>query len=316
MKLRKQFGWSQEALAEKMNVSRQSISKWESGNSIPDLNKIIILGEVFGVSTDYLVKDEIEEAGSIIEDREPSVNKITLEDATNYVKNKMEMSKLIAKGVGLCVSSVVPLIFLQGLSSSEEVNLTSNTAAALGLVILFVMIAIGVTFFIRSNQFESDFAKLEKENFELVYGVRSIFKEKLKKYKVAYHQRLYIGVTMFIVSAAPLILAALLNGSSMIVLMMVALMIFIIVAGIYIIVPVSAEYNAYSCLVSENDYAPKKKKEIKRIQKYGAFYFLLITAVYIGWSLWTMAWGTTWIIWPVAVVAFASFIGLMGLFEK
>ncbi|MGB8455353.1 MAG: hypothetical protein WCD89_23855, partial [Anaerocolumna sp.] len=73
-----------------------------------------------------------------------------------------------------------------------------------------------ITFIIRSNQFESDFAKLEKENFELVYGVRSIFEEKLKKFKVNYHQRLYIGVTLFIASAAPLILAAILNGSGMI----------------------------------------------------------------------------------------------------
>ena len=60
IKLRKSNGWSQEALAEKMNVSRQSVSKWESAQSIPDLEKIILLGEIFGVTTDYLLKDEIE----------------------------------------------------------------------------------------------------------------------------------------------------------------------------------------------------------------------------------------------------------------
>ena len=46
----------QEALAEKMNVSRQAVSKWESEQSIPDIEKIVALSELFGVTTDYLLK--------------------------------------------------------------------------------------------------------------------------------------------------------------------------------------------------------------------------------------------------------------------
>ena len=60
IELRKKNGWSQEDLAEKLDVSRQSISKWEGAQSIPDMNKILKLSEVFSVSTDYLLKDEIE----------------------------------------------------------------------------------------------------------------------------------------------------------------------------------------------------------------------------------------------------------------
>ncbi len=54
--LRKKSGLSQEALAEKMNVSRQAVSKWESNQSIPDIEKIVDLSELFGVTTDYLLK--------------------------------------------------------------------------------------------------------------------------------------------------------------------------------------------------------------------------------------------------------------------
>ena len=57
--LRKKCGWSQEELAERMNVSRQSISKWEGAQSVPDLDKILKMCQVFGVSTDYLLKEEI-----------------------------------------------------------------------------------------------------------------------------------------------------------------------------------------------------------------------------------------------------------------
>ena len=55
---RKKNGWSQEELADKLGVSRQSVSKWESAQAIPDMKKILQLSEVFGVSTDYLMKDE------------------------------------------------------------------------------------------------------------------------------------------------------------------------------------------------------------------------------------------------------------------
>lgn len=61
IRLRKKNGWSQEELADKMNVSRQAVSKWESSQTIPDLDKILQLSTLFGVTTDYLLKDEIED---------------------------------------------------------------------------------------------------------------------------------------------------------------------------------------------------------------------------------------------------------------
>lgn len=61
MSLRKRNGWSQEELAQQLGVSRQSVSKWESMASMPDIQKIMSMSELFGVSTDYLLKDELEE---------------------------------------------------------------------------------------------------------------------------------------------------------------------------------------------------------------------------------------------------------------
>lgn len=56
-KLRTEQGLSQETLGEKLGVSRQSVSKWETDQSIPELDKIVAVSEMFGVSTDYLLKD-------------------------------------------------------------------------------------------------------------------------------------------------------------------------------------------------------------------------------------------------------------------
>lgn len=57
--LRTQHKYSQEALAEKLNVSRQAISKWELGTTLPETEKVIALSEFFGVSIDYLLKDNV-----------------------------------------------------------------------------------------------------------------------------------------------------------------------------------------------------------------------------------------------------------------
>ena len=61
IQLRKKSGWSQEELAQQLNVSRQAVSKWEGAQSVPDLDRILQLSRLFGVSTDYLLKDELEE---------------------------------------------------------------------------------------------------------------------------------------------------------------------------------------------------------------------------------------------------------------
>ena len=58
MILRKQKGWSQEELAEKLEVSRQAVSKWERGQASPDIEKILKISQLFEVSTDVLLKEE------------------------------------------------------------------------------------------------------------------------------------------------------------------------------------------------------------------------------------------------------------------
>ena len=75
---RKKNGWSQEEFASQLNVSRQAVSKWESAQSIPDLKRIIEMANLFGVSTDYLLKDEMERAPIQNEEMEYSVYKVKI----------------------------------------------------------------------------------------------------------------------------------------------------------------------------------------------------------------------------------------------
>ena len=88
--LRKKSGMSQEELAEKMNVSRQAVSKWESAQSIPELEKILQLGRIFGVTTDYLLKDEIELEEFSGEGESDKVRVVTLAEANEFLEQRKE----------------------------------------------------------------------------------------------------------------------------------------------------------------------------------------------------------------------------------
>lgn len=67
---RKELGMSQEALAVEMGISRQAVSRWETGEALPDTGKIILLSRLFGVSCDYLLLDEVaEKAGHVPQNR-------------------------------------------------------------------------------------------------------------------------------------------------------------------------------------------------------------------------------------------------------
>lgn len=86
LQLRKEKGYSQEELAQKLGVSRQAISKWEVSDSYPEVENILEICKLFDVSTDYLLKDELEE-----------INTISSQDKTR----KKRVGFLI--GVFLCV---------------------------------------------------------------------------------------------------------------------------------------------------------------------------------------------------------------------
>ena len=93
--LRKQAGWSQEELAQRLDVSRQAVSKWESGQAMPDLDRVVRMSEMFGVSTDSLLKDTPEPDRSVHE----AARAVTMEEAEAFLSLKETMADRIAWAV-------------------------------------------------------------------------------------------------------------------------------------------------------------------------------------------------------------------------
>jgi len=72
-KLRKQKGFSQEELANRLNVSRQTVSKWEVGDSTPDMEKLVAISDLFGTSLDELVLDKAPEPVPEVQPAKPDI---------------------------------------------------------------------------------------------------------------------------------------------------------------------------------------------------------------------------------------------------
>ena len=103
--LRKQKGWAQEELAEKLMVTRQAVSKWESAQSMPDLDKLVQLSEALGVSTDYLLKDEQAQSAPVPATAEQTVKprRVTQEEAKRFLQLQTAAIPKTTLGVALCV---------------------------------------------------------------------------------------------------------------------------------------------------------------------------------------------------------------------
>ena len=84
IKLRKKHGWSQEDLEEKLNVSRQAISRWENGTALPDAQNVLQISKLFGVTTDYLLNDDYE-----IDIDIPAVQTATKGNEKLFLKKKL-----------------------------------------------------------------------------------------------------------------------------------------------------------------------------------------------------------------------------------
>ena len=321
--LRKKNGWSQEELAEKLGVTRQSISKYEGAQSIPDLDKILKLSEIFGVTTDYLIKDELEEeeyVPSQMQENESesdrSVHKVTMEMANEYLQIIDWSAGKTAFATVLCILSPIVLLMLGAMSEMPNYHISENAAAGIGICVLIVLIAIAVTIFILCGMKTKKYEFMETEDIETVYGVSGMVKEKRDAYHSMYVTQLVIGITCCICSVIPLFGTLAVSESDFYMVSAVCMLLTLVAIGTYFIVRSAAKMNAMNQLLEEEDYTRQKKHENKKMSGPVTVYWLIATAIYLAWSFTTNDWDRTWIIWPVVGVLFPAFYAIVSGIRK
>lgn len=308
MNLRKKCGWSQEELAEKLNVSRQSVSKWESGASIPEIEKIILLGNLFEVSTDYLLKDEIGEE-QYIETKEvyvaPETRSVSLEEANASMNLTRRFAGLMAAATSLCVLSPVPLILLGGMQQYGKIKISEEMAGGIGVILLLMLVALGVAGLIFCSMSLSKYEYMEKEKLVLQYGVRGIVEKKKEAFFHRYIACVAGGTVLCILAAVPLMVAGF-GASELSLVYCIGGLLAIIAVAVFLFVWSGSIQGSYEKLLQEGDYTPEKKSLRKRLSFLPGAYWCTVTAIFLCVGFFTDDWKLSGLIWPVAGVFFAA----------
>jgi len=155
--LRKRDKITQEDLADRLGVSRQSVSKWETGEAYPETDKLITLCDMFGVSMDDLVRGEVTEKAEA-----------SRADGKELIRRTDRFSKAIACGVFLILFGVSVCVLLSGVALTLEQNI-ANITAVMGAVAVILFVAAAVFLFIF---FGMEYDRFRKANpvVDGVYG--------------------------------------------------------------------------------------------------------------------------------------------------
>ena len=293
MMLRKKEGWSQEELANHLQISRQAVSKWESGQSMPDTDKIIQLSQLFHVTTDYLLLDQ-ENEGNI-----QTEIYLSLTQVQEYLKIRKQSSLKIAFATFLCVISPIPLIGFTTLCQYQRFHMAENLAISIGLSFLIICITIAVILFCLCAFKVKKYDFLEKE-----------------AYQDHYHRYQILGIALCILSVLPIFIF--LNYEFLESIAVCFLLLFVSI-GCFFLVLAGTYQNALDKILQTGDYTPKQKKNNILKSKISTIYWLVVTAIFLYYTFGENGNGQiqySWIIWAIAGVLYGVVMIIIDLISR
>lgn len=320
IRLRKKAGWSQEELAERLGVTRQSVSKWEGAQSVPDIEKILQMSRIFGVTTDYLLKDELDEeetltplaSMALMEEAatDTPLRRITLEEASEYLKLRKRAAPKMALATALCVLSPVVLIALSSLSEYSRLGIGENMAAGIGLCVLIILVAAGVGLFLSCGFQVKAYEYLDTEPFERADGVERMVREEQAAHQPFYAKCNIFGTLLCILAVLPFFVALTLNIRTQWSVPVCILLVLVAVAC-YAFVYGGTYQNAMKRLLEEGDYTRASKARSKLLGTVSGCYWLVVTAIFLFYTFGPNGNGQpqySWFIWAVAGVLFGAMV--------
>lgn len=235
IKLRKRDQLSQDALAEKIGVTRQTIYKWESSITYPELDKLMDLAKIFNVTVDYLVDGDIDE------------------EETELPKEQV-IKAIKKQGLFLGISIAVIIIGVSLLVLFSETNIFLSVGLGIGVILLGSLLTTIVS--------------LKMEAFKKIYNINISFtkKEKIKEHNnnVVYTS---IGVAIILIAVLQLIITAIFvddkSYEDVYMIYSASLLLFLIAISVLVFVYSGTIYSLYEDPKSlTKTYKPKKEEEL------------------------------------------------------
>lgn len=328
IRLRKQAGWSQEELAEKLGITRQAVSKWEGAQSAPDLEKLVQMSLLFGVSTDYLLKDEQEHADVPCAAPEAPPQRpqqtpgrsVSMEQAQNFLELRAATAPKMALGVMLCVWSPIVLIALAVMLGFGYFGLSDAVATGVGLCVLLVMVAAAVALFLTASAPLRAFSFLENTQIETDDATKNMLYTRRERFAPAYAKQNTAGVVLCILSVLPLFASLCIPGGVEF-LTGIAVCPLLAMVGIacYFFVRSGMINGAFDQLLEEGDYTRSAKARSHIIGAISAVYWLVVTAAFLFYTFGPNGNGNpqySWFIWAISGVLYGALMAAVSIWKK
>lgn len=324
--------WSVDSLADRLGVSAEKVLRWENGDDIPELKYVSKMADLFGVTTDYLIKDEITDAirdneasanmhpngeagkeeACVINEHKPEPRKlVTAEDAEELIRMKNEGGVSVANAVLMCILSPALLISLCCMAEPPANFMSEKLASGIGLVVMFLLIAVAVYKFITFGVKHKRLEYFEREMIELAPGVKEMAIEKSRGFESVFGKNIAVGVVLCIVSVIPLIIAGVMEAPDYVCGILTSVMLLAIAIGVNMIIRVAFRKSSFDMILEEGDYTEENKRIERDFSFISSAYWCVAVAIYLGWSFWTQDWHLTWIVWPVAGVLYGAIRALL-----
>ena len=311
IQLRRSRGMSQEDLANEIGVSRQSVSKWEGAQAVPDLDKLVKIADFFGVSTDYLLKEEL---GEYIETQPkeplPPEEKISFEQAKAALHSVKTNAPWWAFAVCLCILSPITLLVM--LAFAELGSVSESVAVGVGVCVLIAIVAVAVGIFVWAGLKDGQYEQIKNGELRLDPQAEEYVSQLQAQTRRTFSAYFVIGVCLCELSPIPLLVAAFMENAFLTMLMLGVLLL-IVAVGVALFVHAGVQKECMDKLQRSGKATEVKKRADKIKETVSSIYWLIATAVYFVWSFSFDAWGASWVVWPVAAVLFGVISTVMGI---
>lgn len=259
--LRKLNNMSQETLAEKLNVSRQTIYKWENDITYPDMDKVVDISKIFNVSIDVLI-----------------TNKINVETISSSVaiKNIKSFALNIAISIALIIFSVALLILINTLFNIEVIGLTIMMTLIFISILLIVYSSIKYDGFKKSIVNKITFEKKEKD----------LIQNKFIKYLLTGLFFIFFGVIIIVSSSF--------FNNDYIVLYATSVLLTSIAIGVFFII-----YGGINLGESNELSIDYKKKKTSILDSLCGITMILATCIFFIWGFVFNGWKLCWLVFPI-----------------
>ncbi len=286
-KLRAQKGWSQEEFAEKLQVSRQAISKWENGQGFPETDKLVKMSRLFQVSLDYLLKNEEQPSGEHGTSEEGYYASQEVVEA--YLLNKKQGAHKIAAGVAILIASILlPMTFQETFS----------------YVLFMMVIAVGVAILVWQGLSVQAYKELETQPLVFDDSFIQDFRQKSLVNRKRYGLLIVTGIVIIIVSfGIPFLTADNVHADSD---FLLALMPLIWAFAVYLFIIAGSAMEGERLVANNEEYVKENEKSSKHSWIH-ALIWPLATVVFLATGLMWDAWHPGWLVFLVGTAIIIAY---------